>query len=107
MTPFKLSFKVDKCDYNSSKALTLYCIVENFLMRKPIIILDARTGYENKSYEREIAEYQLTKWIYIHLFYFSEANRLERFLLLFKKKQNVQGAIIKRLLNKTFIMELL
>jgi hypothetical protein len=100
VVPFEITFKYEKWDYSSSSTITLHCLIKNFLIRKHIVIAVP-------FYSQNLERYQLTRWLYTHVFYYGEATKLQRVLLFFKKKQHVRGAIIKTLFHKTFILELL
>lgn len=106
---FITSFKVTTSDYKLSHSLTLFCIVDNsrFVFRKSIIINNMYVGYKNETYNRDLAEHQLLRWLYTHLFFYKEANKLEKLLLAFKPETMTQGAIIKTLFKKTYIMRLI
>ncbi len=107
MTPFNITFKVVQWDNGQSNGLSLIAIAENFLIRKQVLINDAYMGVRMQKYTRERAEFELKRWFYTHVFYYSETNKWERFLLRFKEQIKVDGAIIKELFNKTYIIELI
>lgn len=111
--PFYIEFREERFDYNLSLELVARVQIHNFLMRKSVILKDARITNSGRMYlermkEIDTIKFDLTRWFYTHLWYYSEMNRWQRFLLFFIKKEKfADGAIIKILGNKTIIMELL
>jgi len=108
--PFKITFGGDKSDYNTKEEHVLYAVtLSGFLVRKSYrIYKSVIASKEQHRRNIELVEYLLTQWFYSHIFYYSQIrSKWIRFFLLFKRKETVEGAIIKRLFRKTYILKLL
>lgn len=98
MDVYEFKFYEQTSNYSSDKTITLEVKVKSLLVRKSILFYGEP--------ERKRMQQMLLKWFWTHIFYIEEASPLIKFLLLFKKQKNEEGAIIKQIFNKTYICKL-
>lgn len=106
MTPFEVSFEESKSDYEALRGITLICKIKNFLIRKSVLINPIMPDKEIPTYQKELIEFRLIRWLHTHVFYYSEATRFQKLLLFFKPLKTEPGARFKYLFNKMYIYEL-
>ena len=98
---FDIKIEEGSWDYKRKVSYSIIATLNDFIIRNGFI----KEGCPNKA-DFIIANDILLRWFYTHVFFYSQISSLTiKFLLLFRKKEAVKGAVIKVLFNKTYIYE--